>query len=134
MYDISREIQHYTSRLVVTYCRLCARFGTGHISLPLLCRNFLRRLKKASGTYGMVAVPDKTTLLHPLEGRLQTGGSVRVVQPAEVIRTLPWTLEDNKSCGLRFTFDLQRCRSLGILAVRDSWCTIIFRDEIGFAE
>ncbi len=134
MYDISREIQHYTSRLVATYFRLCARFGTGHISLPLLCRTVLRRIQKASGTYGMVAVPDKTTLLHPVVGRLQTGGTVRVVQPAEVIRTLPWTLEENKSCGLRFTFDLQRGRSLGILTVRVCWCTIIFRDEIGFAE
>ena len=82
MYDISREIQHYTSRLVVTYCRLCARFGTGHISLPLLSRKVLRRLKKASGTYGMVAVPDNSTLQHPVEGRLQTGVTVRVVQPA----------------------------------------------------
>ena len=94
----------------------------------------MRRIQKASGTYGMVAVLDKTTLLHPVVGRLQTGGTVRVVQPAEVIRTLPWTLEDNKSCGLRFTFDLQRGRSLGILTVRVCWYTIIFRDEIGFTE
>ena len=79
----------------------------------------MRRIQKASGTYGMVTVPDKTTLLHPV---------------VEVIRTLPWMLEDNKSCGLRFTFDLQRGRSLGILTVRVCWCTIIFRDEIGFAE
>ncbi len=54
----------------------------------------------------MVAVPDKTTLLHPVVGRLRTGATVRVVQPAEVIHKLPWTLEDNKSCGLRLTYDL----------------------------
>jgi hypothetical protein len=39
----------------------------------------------------MVAIPDKAGLLHSVVGRLQTGGIVRVVQPAEVIGTLPWT-------------------------------------------
>ena len=43
------------------------------------------------------------------------------------------TYEDNKSCGLRMTYDLQRGKSLGTLTVRVCWCTIIFRDEIGFA-
>ncbi len=94
---------------------------------------FRRLQTTVSGLYGMVAVPDKTTLLHPVVGRLRTGATVRVVQPAEVLHTLPWTLEDN-TCGLRMTYDLQRGRSLGILTVRVCWCTIIFRDEIGFAD
>ena len=98
-----------------------------------VCRTVLRRLQTVSGLYGMVAVPDKTSLLHPVVGRLRTGATVRVVQPAEVIHKLPWTLEDNKSCGLRMTYDLQRGKSLGTLTVRVCWCTIIFRDEIGFA-
>ena len=76
----------------------------------------------------MVSVPDKTGLLHPVVGRLSTGGIVRVVQPAEVVRTFPWTLEGNKSCGLRFTFDLPSGKLLVILSVRVCWCTI------GFAE
>ncbi len=82
----------------------------------------------------MVSVPDKTGLLHPVVGRLSTGGIVRVVQPAEVFRTFLWTLEGNKSCGLRFTFDLPSGQALGILSVRVCWCTIVYRDEIGFAE
>ena len=53
-------------------------------------RTVLRRLQCASGTYGMVAVPDKTGLLHPVVGRFSTGAMVRVVQPAEV-RTAPNT-------------------------------------------
>ena len=75
--------------------------------LCLICRSVFRRLQAASGLYGMVAVPDKTMLLHPVVGRFTTGAIVRVVQPAEVLRTLPWTLEDNKSCGrdLRLTFN-----------------------------
>ena len=94
----------------------------------------LRRLQLASGKFGMVAIPDKTALLHAVVGRLQTGGIVRVVQPAEVLRTFPWTLEDNKSCGLRFTFDVARGKALGLLTVRVCWCTIVYRDEIGFVE
>jgi hypothetical protein len=93
-----------------------------------------RRLQGVSGLYGMVAVPDKTNLLHPVVGRLTTGATVRVVQPAEVLRHLPWTLEDNKSCGLRLTYDLPRGKSLGTLTVRVCWCTIVYRDELGFAE
>ena len=99
-----------------------------------ICRNVFRRLQSASGLYGMVAVPDKTMLLHPVVGRFTTGAIVRVVQPAEVLRTLPWTLEDNKSCGARFTFDLQRGKSLGTLTVRVCWSTVIYRDELLFAE
>ena len=38
------------------------------------------------------------------------------------------TYEDNKYCGLRMTYDLQRGKFLGTLTV-----TIIYRDEIGFA-
>jgi hypothetical protein len=82
----------------------------------------------------MVAIPDKTGLLHSVVGRLHTGAIVRVVQPAEVVLTLPWTLEENKSCGLRFTFDVPRGKALGMLTVRVCWCTIVYRDEIGFAE
>ncbi len=66
----------------------------------------------------MVSVPDKTGLLHPVVGRPSTGGIVRVVQQAEVLRTFPWTLEGNKSCGLRFTFDLPR----GMKGARDAYC------------
>ena len=102
--------------------------------LCFICRSVFRRLQSASGLYGMVAVPDKTMLLHPVVGRFTTGAIVRVVQPAEVLRTLPWTLEDNKSCWARFTFDLQRGKSLGTLTVRVCWSTVIYRDELLFAE
>ena len=94
----------------------------------------MRRLQLASGTYGTVAIPDKTGLLHSVVGRLHTGGIVRVVQPAEVVRTFPWTLEENKSCGLRFTFDVPRGKALGMLTVRVCWCTTIYKDDIGFVE
>jgi hypothetical protein len=83
----------------------------------------------------MVAVPGKTNVLHPVVSRFTTGATVRVVQPAEVLRTLPWTLEDNTSCGLRLTYDLPRGKSVGILTVRVCWCTIVYRDVVvGFAE
>ncbi len=83
-----------------------------------------RRLEGVSGLYGMVAVPDKTNVLHPVVGRFATGATVRVVQPAEVLRNLPCTLEDNKSCGLRLTYDLPQGKSLGTLTVRVCWCTM----------
>ena len=97
-------------------------------------RSVFQRLQAASGLYGMVAVPDKTMLLHPIVGRFTTGAIVRVLQPAEVLTRSPFTLEDNKSCGARFTFDLQRGRSLGTLTVRVCWSTVIYRDEMLFAE
>ncbi len=58
------------------------------------------------GTFGLVSPREKTCLLHPVVGRFQTGDTIRVVQPAEVIGQLPWKLEDNKSCGLKVAFDL----------------------------
>lgn len=82
----------------------------------------------------MVAVPDKTSLLHSVVGRFATGATVRVVQPAEVIRTAPWILEDNRSCGLRLTYDLAQGKCVGNLTVRVCWCTIVFRDEVRFAQ
>ena len=97
-------------------------------------RSVLRRVQSVSGTYGMVAAPDKTSLLHPVVGRFTTGTTLRVVQPAEVIRTMPWILENNKSSGLRLMYDLPRGQSMGTLTVRVCWCTIIFRDEVGFLE
>ena len=39
---------------------------------------------------------------------LDTGDTIRVVQPAEVIGQVPWLLHDNKSCGLRMTCDIWR--------------------------
>jgi hypothetical protein len=102
--------------------------------MPYPDRTVLRRLQSASGIYGMVAVPDKTSLLHSVVGRFTTGAIVRVVQPAEVLRTLPWLLEDNKSCGLRMTYDLPRGKSLGTLMVRVCWSSIVYRDEVAFAQ
>ena len=87
-----------------------------------------------AGTYGMVVVPDKTGLVNSVVCRFSTGATVRVVQPAEVVRSLPWTLEDNKSCGLQFTYDLPRGKSLGMLTVRVCWCTLVYRDEFRFPE
>ena len=94
----------------------------------------MRRLQSASGIYGMVAVPAKTSLLHAVVGRFTTGQSIRVVQPADVQNVQQWVLVDNKSCGLRFMYDLPRGSCNGILSVRVCWCTIIFRDEVQFAE
>ena len=94
----------------------------------------MRRVQAASGIYGMVVAPDKTSLLHPVVGRFTTGSTIRVVQPVEVLRTTPWILEGNKSCGLRLTYDLPRSTSLGTLTVRVCWCTIVYRDEVDFAE
>lgn len=102
--------------------------------MPFPDRTVLRRLQSASGIYGMVAVPDKTSLLHSVVGRFTTGATVRVVQPAEVLRTLPWLLEENKSCGLRMTYDLPRGKSLGTVMVRVCWSTIVYRDEVDFAQ
>ena len=99
-----------------------------------LSRRVLRRLQSASGMYGMVAAPAKTTLLHPVVGRFTTGQTIRVVQPADIQTVQPWILVDNKSCGLRFFYDLTRGKCIGTLSVRVCWCTIIFRDEVQFAE
>lgn len=102
--------------------------------LVITCRTVLRRLQAVSGIYGMVAASDKTTLLHPVVGRFTTGATIRVVQPAEVLRTAPWVLDGNKSCGLRITFDLPRGKALGTLTVRVCWCTIVYRDELAYAQ
>jgi hypothetical protein len=98
------------------------------------CRTVLRRLQGASGLYGMVAVPDKTRLLRSVVGRFTTGATVRVVQSAEVLGTLPWMLEENKSCGLRLTFDMPRGKALGTLLVRVCWSAGVYRDDVGFAQ
>ena len=80
----------------------------------------------------MVAPCEKVCLLHPVVGSFRTGDTIRVVLPAEVIGNAPWTLENNKSCGLKLTYDLPRYRSLGTLTVRVCWCTTVFRDEEHF--
>ncbi len=98
-------------------------------SCCVFCRKVLRRIQGVSGVFGMVAPCDKTCLLHPVVGTLHSGDTVRVVLPAEVIGKAPWTLQDNKSCGLKMTYDLPRGKSLGTLTVRVCWCTAIFRDE-----
>ena len=94
----------------------------------------LRCVQSASGVYGMVAAPDKTSLLHPVVGRFATGQTIRVVQPAEIIMLHPYKLSENKSCGLRLTYDVPRGKSNGTLTVRVCWSTIIYRDEVKFAE
>jgi hypothetical protein len=80
----------------------------------------------------MVAPCDKVCLLHPIVGSFHTGHTIRVVLPAEVIGNSPWILEDNKSCGLKLTYDLPRTKSLGTLTVRVCWCSTIYRAEQHF--
>ena len=82
----------------------------------------------------MVSPREKTCLLHPVVGRLQTGDTIRVVRPAEVIGLVPWVLEDNKSCGLRPTFDVPHGKTLGTFTVRVCWRTTVFRDEVGYVD
>ena len=95
-------------------------------------RRVLRKIQGMTGVYGMVAPCDKVCLLHPIVGSFTTGDTIRVVLPAEVIGNAPWTLENNKSCGLKLTYELPRYRSLGTLTVRVCWCTTVFRDEEHF--
>ena len=92
----------------------------------------LRHIQSVSGFFGMVTPREKTCLLHPVVGRLSSGDTIRIVQPAEVVHTAPWILEGNNSCGLRLTFDVHRGKSLGTLTVRVCWRTIVYRDEEGF--
>ena len=94
-------------------------------------RRVLRKIQGITGVYGMVAPCDKVCLLHPIVGSFTTGDTIRVVLPAEVIGNAPWTLENNKSCGLKLTYDLPRCRSLGTLTVRVC-TTTVYRDEEHF--
>ena len=87
-----------------------------------------------SGIYGMVAPCEKTCLLHPVVGTFQRGDTLRVVQPAEVVCQVPWVIEDNKSCGLKMTYDLPRDKSLGTLTVRVCWRTMTYSDERNFVK
>ena len=104
-------------------------FCDSSLYLLLYGRRVLRRIQAVSGVYGMVAPCDKVCLLHPIVGSFHTGDTIRVVLPVEVIGNAPWTLENNRSCGLKLTYDLPRYRSLGTLTVRVCWCTTVFRDE-----
>ena len=103
--------------------------------LSHLClRRVLRRIVAVSGTFSMVTPRKKTCLLHPVVGRFHTGDTIRVVQPAEIIGQDPWRLEDNKSCGLRFTYDVQQGKSVGTLTVRVCWRSAVYRDAVGFVD
>jgi hypothetical protein len=82
----------------------------------------------------MVAAPDKTSLLHPVVGRFTTGQTIRVVRPADVLTVHPFKLSESKCSGLQLTFDVPRGKSNGNLTVRVCWCTIVYRDELHFAE
>jgi hypothetical protein len=94
----------------------------------------MQKLATVCGIFGMVTPREKICLLHPVVGRFHTDDTIRVVQPAEVIRHLPWQLQDNKSCGLRVTFDVPEGRTVGTFTVRVCWCTPVFRDEVGYVE
>jgi hypothetical protein len=140
--DVYREVLDYTSRCVTQHSFVVVQLGflfwslsfgfishVIHCCCLLFCSKVLRRIQGVSGVFGMVAPCDKTCLLHPVVGTFHSGDTVRIVLPAEVIGKAPWTLEDNKSCGLKMTCDLPRGKSLGTLTVRVCWCTTIFRDE-----
>lgn len=92
----------------------------------------LRNIQAVSGYFGMASPREKTCLLHSVVERFHTGDTIRVVQAAEVIVQAPWKLEGNRSCGLRFTYDVHRGKSLGTLTVRVCWRTVVYRDEFGF--
>jgi hypothetical protein len=132
MTDVYRIVLDYTSRYVlsvmlslpsVTVLRCKPRLVTFFIM------KVLRRIQAVSGLYGMVAPCDKTCLLHPVVGTFTAGDVVRVVQPAEVIGTSPWLLEEKKSCGLRMSYEIARAKSVGTLTVRVCLCTTVFREE-----
>jgi hypothetical protein len=140
--DVYREVLDYTSRCVTQHSFVVVQLGflfwslsfgfishVIHCCCLLFCSKVLRRIQGVSGVFGMVAPCDKTCLLHPVVGTFHSGDTLRVVLPAEVIGKAPWTLQDNKSCGLKMTYDLPRGKSLGTLTVCVCWCTAIFRDE-----
>ncbi len=94
-----------------TTCITCIRLGRS-------CDSYVQ---SASGIYGMVAAPDKTSLLHPVVGRFTTGQTIRVVRPAEVLTAHPFKLSESKCCGLRLTYDVPCEKSNGNLTVRVCW-------------
>ncbi len=106
--------------------KLCSSFP--------ICSTVMRQIAGVCGTFGMVSPREKTCLLHPVVGRFMTGDTIRVVQPAEVIGQVPWILQDNKSCGLRTTFDVPHGKSFGTFTVRVCWRTSVYRDEPGYVE
>jgi hypothetical protein len=101
---------------------------------PQSPRKAHRQIVAASSTFGLVTPREKTCLIHPVVGRFMTGDTIRVVQLAEVVGQLPWELEDNKSSGLRLTYDVPHGKGIGTLTVRVCWRTAAFRDEVGFVE
>ena len=119
---MSNHCNEYFNSTVTAY--VCVRVN----------RAVMQKIEAVCGTFGLVSPREKTCLLHPVVGRFQTGDTIRVVQPAEVLQQLPWKLEDNKSCGLKVTFDLVHGKTLGNMTVRICWRTAVFRDEVGFVE
>ena len=124
---------HFTVRTVANDCDVLITF-TFYLPHIVIERKVLRRIQQVSGIYGMVAPCEKTCLLHPVVGTFQRGDTLRVVQPAEVVCQVPWVLEDNKSCGLKMTYDLPRDKSLGTLTVRVCWRTMTYSDERNFVK
>ena len=94
----------------------------------------MRKIIGVCGTFGLVTPREKTCLLHPVVGRFNTGDTIRVVQPAEVVGQAPWELENHKSCGLKITYDIPYGKTLGYMTVRVCWNTAVYRDEHGFVE
>ncbi len=121
-----KDLHFHLFHTHVHWSKLCISF--------FFCRTVLRQLATVYGTYGMVSPREKTCLLHPVVGRFQTEDIIRVVQPAEVVRQVPWELEHKKSCGLRISFDDPHGKSLGTFTVRVCWRTSVYRDEAGFVE
>ena len=130
MVDVHCEVLHYTSRYVPNMFS----FTTSYTYISQTNSKVLRKIQAVSGLLGMVSPREKTCLLHSVVGRFHTGDTIRVVQPAVIIFQAPWKLEDNRSCGLRFTYDVHRGKSLGTLTLRVCWRTQVYRDEIGFDE
>jgi hypothetical protein len=136
MVDVQRVVLHYTSRLVqcLFYFSIVLSSNIIYMCPCLANRAVLRRIVGVCGTFGLVTPREKTCLLHPVVGRFNTGDTIRVVQPAEVIGQAPWELENNKSCGLKVTYDLPHGKTLGYMAVRVCWNTAVYRDEYGYVE
>ena len=134
MIDVHREVLDYTSRCVLLVLAYVSLRMYVSVTCIYMTRKVLRRISLVSGIFCLVTPREKTCLLHPVVGRFQTGDTIRVVQPAEVLDNSAWKLEGNKSCGLRLTFDVHRGKSLGTLTVRLCWRTAVYRDEPDFVE
>ena len=147
--DVQRFELSYTTRYTVSYCLVhCVLQCVLQCTFVFIRRAALKSLQGVGGAYCLVTAGKDHVVRGGSLRNFSEGENIRVIRPKEaregctnrrvqrgdVQHQVLATKATAYGYGLKLTYDLPVCKSVGMLRVRACWHDVVFRNELCFTE